>query len=327
MRVIFFSLLSAFVLSSCLNNFVDQEAEEAQAKYETYLQRNNYSADEQIGYGVYVRLAAGADTNNAKPKVGQTVLLQYDGFYTNNSLFETTDSAKSFGLPYRDVIIYGPKRHKVGTLIWGFDTALRTLPEGASAQFVIPYQYAFGNYEPVVYDVELLEIIENDSAWESETFLEFAQANGFDTARYISTAKGLLYKTLEADDTLRTVPVLKLNDSITIKLTARYAETYYDNNLGRVFYPRKIEKETITNYLYGSTTMYPITDAIDSAVKYMRKGQVIEIACLSGAEAPTGYRWGYGTNGVIDNEYNIVLISPYTSLHYRIELISSKREP
>lgn len=324
MRVIVYSLLSALLLSSCLNDLTDQEAEEAQAKYESYLQRNNYTADEQIGYGVYVRLAEGADATNPKPKTGQTVLLQYDGYYTNNTLFETTDSAKSIAISYRDVVIFGPKRHKVGTLIWGFDTAIRTVPEGAAAQIVIPYQYAFGNYEPVVYDVELLEIIENDSAWESETFLEFAQANGFDTSRYISTAKGLLYKTF-GDDSLRTDPVLKLNDAVYIKLTARYAETYYDNNLGRVFYPRKIEADTIT-YLYGSTTKYPITDAIDSAVKYMRKGQVLEIAFLSGAEASKGYQWGYGANGVIDNNYNITIISPYTPLHYRIELDSTARE-
>jgi hypothetical protein len=319
-RLIFIVVVFAFFTTSCIDNKVADRQEELQQQLQDFLTANNYTQDQQIGYGIYVKkITEGSSTQ--MPVVGNTVLMNYTGMYTNYAIFESTDIANSGLINDGDYYIYGPRRHKVGTLMFGFDTAVRTITEGTIAQFAIPYNMAFGTV-PVVYDVELLKIIEDDSTYEADLFTEFMEVNNFDSTN--SIANGLFYK-LQNDDTLRETPILSFNDTLIITIEARYAENYDINPLGRIFYPRYFESDTIKDYYWGTTTDYPIISAIDSAVKYMSVGQVLEIAFKSGAEAEDGYIWGYGDAGLQDSK-GIYLVSPYTPLHYTIKLLYSTAE-
>jgi hypothetical protein len=326
---IFALKLLAFLLillnTACLDEEINTYESDAQSKLDNYLRTNNYTEAEHIGYGIYVRITDGDDDTKPKPVYPNTINLNYTGRYTDGRVFESTDSNLVTQVDFKDYFIYGPKRLKLGNLIFGFDTAMRTLPLGATAQIVIPHRYAFGNYEPVVYDVELLEIIENDSTWEADMFEAYLEEHGFDTSKYI--AEGLYYK---SDSDLNWDTPRSTGDSVDIELTGRFAELYDETSrLGRVFYPRPIENlrvienNNISEYLLAATSIYPITRAIDSTVKYMDIGQVVEIAVMSGAEAPSAFVWGYGAGGIV-NELNSILIPPYTPLHYTIKLLDAE---
>ena len=314
----------AIMLTSCLDNKYDKKEEEAQEKLDNYLKQNNYTSEQNIGYGIYVKILKASDASKPKPLVGNTVLMDYDGFKTDGVLFETTDSTNTGGISDDAVsrMIFGPKRHKIGSLIFGLDTALRTLREGEHAEIVIPHRYAYGNAEPVVYNVKLIEVIKSDTVYETKIFNEFIAENGFYDSVNISS--GLLYKFI-TDDTLKVKRKYTSGDLITLKITARYAENYYNNKLGRMFYPRAHESATIDDYIWGSPAKYPIINAIDSAIKYMDQGEIIEIAFKSGAEAPAEFQWGYGDGGVTDDKYFKLIISAYTPLHYRIEIDTIKQ--
>ena len=218
-RFVLVGLVFVLIASSCLDQEINGYEEEAQQKIDNFLAANGYTDAQHIGYGIYVKMIEVGD--DTFPKVGQTILINYTGKYTNNTVFETTDIDQSGYLTYKDFYIYGQKRHKVGTMIYGFDTAVRKISQGAKAQFVIPHQYAFGNYEPVVYNVELLKVIEDDSTYEADLFDEFKEVNGF----YDSLiAPGLYYKLADGDTSLNLNPNVKAGDTIQMKLTARYAE-------------------------------------------------------------------------------------------------------
>lgn len=317
---IFLTLLTVtFFGTSCLDNKVEQQEEDALKKLQDYKSANGFTEDENIGYGIYLKIHEEGAADGVKPLSGNMVNVTYDGKYTDNTVFETTDYESAEG-QYKDAYIYGPKRLRVGELIFGIDTAIKFMNVGTKAEILIPHQYAFGNYEPVVYTMEVLDVITNDSLYESNEFKQFRTAYGFEDDNAIST--GLYYK-LQEGDTLLTEPVLSANDSVQILLESRYAEDYYDDHSGRLFYPRVHEYDTIV-YRWETTSIYPIKPAIDSALKYMHVGQTLEIACESGAEASVA--WGYGTSGVRDLDFNFYLVPGYTSLHYKITLLWSNAE-
>jgi hypothetical protein len=320
------TIAGTLIITSCLNSDIEQKIESANNKLNTYLKDNNYTQDEHIGMGVYVRITEESSIPDAKlPVYPNAVRLNYTGRYTSGEIFQTTDSTLSDHITYGEYYIYGDKRLYLGNIYAvGFDTAIRTIPVGASAQIVIPYELAFGNYEPVVYDVELLEIIENDSIWEADNFSSFLENNGFDTSKYI--APGLFYKTVGDFTGIRPKDstVLEVNDSLEILVNARYAEDFYDDNTGRLFYPRYGESVLVQNYLWGTTSDFPIEKFMDSTVKYMYKGQTLEVAFKSGMDEPIGQRWGYEL-GLAD-PFNILIIPPYQSLHYTVALVESEKE-
>ncbi len=308
------------LVSSCLSDEIDELEGEANTKLQEYLDANGYTEADHIGYGVYVKITQDTVNSSTYPTYGDAIVFNYTGKYTDGTVFESTDSNYVDDFDYGEYYIFGPTRRWVGTLISGFDTAIRTIPEGASAEIVIPSDMAFGDYNPVVYNVDLLKVVDNDSIYEKEVFNEFKNTNGFDDSVYIS--KGLLYK---ADTVLRTSGVLTASDSVTIKIIGRYAECYYSNGLGRQFYPLGDEDAKIEGYNYAGTnddiSLALQLDAVDSALKYMRVGETMEVAFLSGADGD--YEWGFGSSSVVNTYLNIPVILAYTPLHYTITLLES----
>ncbi len=311
------------IVSSCLSDEIDDLETESSSKLQEYLDANGYTEADHIGYGVYVKITQDTVGSSTYPTYGDAIVFNYTGKYTDGTVYESTDSSYVDDLTYGEYYIYGPTRRWVGTLISGFDTAIRTIPEGASAEIVIPADMAFGDYNPVVYDVDLLKVVDNDSTYEKEVFNEFKTTNSFDDSVYISI--GILYK---ADSALRTEGILSSSDSVTVKIIGRYAECYYPNGLGRQFYPLGDEDATIEGYNYAGTnddiSDALQLDAIDSALKYMRVGETMEVAFLSGADGDT--EWGFGSSSVVNADLNIPIIFAYTPLHYTITLIESSAE-
>jgi FKBP-type peptidyl-prolyl cis-trans isomerase FkpA len=93
------------------------------------------------------------------PERGNTVKINYKGYFLNGQLFESTYDR---GLPLE--FNYGEQ----GQVIAGLETAISLLKEGAKAKFIIPSHLAFGDsgsstgivppYTTVIYEVELLTL-------------------------------------------------------------------------------------------------------------------------------------------------------------------------
>lgn len=309
-------LLALILPTACLDNkFEEYEAEEAR-KIKNYIDSKGFAEEDKLPSGIYLKFYENnTETDSVKLKTGNIIIVSYTGMLTDGKIFETTDAKKGASEFPKRYFVYGPMKLKVGyTQIWGFDTTIRFFSPGDSGTMVIPSKYAWYDYNPVVYHVKLHEVFKNDSTFEASTWSRFWSKNTFDSSRSFQYSEGLFYRFLsDTVDSLSSSPIpVKDNDSLIIDLTARYAESYYENGQGRIFFPL-VGYPSQFRYAYGKAPIFPIVAAIDSAVKRMSVGDEIEICGTS--------KWGYGTKGFNDSYYNITAVPPSMPVHYKIKLI------
>lgn len=304
MGILFVSTL----LFSCIKT-TDYEAEE-QDKIDKFIAGKNF---EKKDVGTYLSFVENNTSTDADaPRDGDKIIVSFTGTYTNGTFLETTDSLTGTIVYPNRKYVYGPKKLEVGTLMYGFDTTIKFFSPGDTGIMVIPSYMAFYNYEPVVYNVRLLDVVENDSLYEANKLSEFLIANSFNPDNQFENCPGIYFKT--SSGVLSGNPVGSSFDSVSINITARYAETYYSNNLGRRFYPLLDDPINITRK-FESSYNFPLRPAIDSAIKRMEIGETIEIA--------TTPKWAYGNDGYYDTYYQALLVQENIPVYYSIELIDA----
>lgn len=305
--------------TACLKNEFEEKEKEELDKINQIVADYGFTESEKLESGIYLKFHYdNPETDTLKPGTGNTVLLQYTGRYSDGTIFETTDPAEGANLVPERYFVYGDIRLKMGELVYGFDTTLRYLSSGDSVSMLIPSKYMWYDYNPVVYNVILKDIILNDSTYEKQMFDEFFVNNEFSTGNYLALndSKDTLYYKINADS-LSKLPIAPSKaDSIIIGLRGYFAESYYADGSGRLFYPLTTFPEEFI-YTYGSSANFPIIPAIDTAVKHMALGDMVEICGKAS--------WAYGEEGFSDDYFNIVAVPPRTPVHYRIELIGHKK--
>jgi len=304
------SFLSVLFLSSCLKDPNEEYEAEEQAKIDAYIKNQDFT---KLESGIYLKFHHNnTETDDTTPKKGQTIVINFTGEYTDGTVFET--SVESIGeAEFPNLyFVYGPHRVRMGSTMYGFDTTMKFFSVGDSGTMIIPSKYASYDYVPRVYHVKLLEIIENDTTKEELQFSEFLSKNGFSEA---DTFQSGLYWKVISDTTSDLNPnpfPFDNNDSVTIKLIARYAEIYDNDGLGRKFYPLASAPVTPKRSFEGSY-YFPFVPAIDSALKHMNKGDIVEIAAYS--------NFAYYSSGFNDPYYGLTIVPPFMPVHYRIELL------
>jgi FKBP-type peptidyl-prolyl cis-trans isomerase len=103
---------------------------------------------------MYISRAPG--TGTAKPRIGDTVVINYEARLLDGTLF---DSSYKAGRPMTAQV-------GIGKFIKGLDEALLTMKKGARRTLIIPYWLAYGETSPspriparatLVFDVELVD--------------------------------------------------------------------------------------------------------------------------------------------------------------------------
>jgi FKBP-type peptidyl-prolyl cis-trans isomerase len=316
-----------FFASSCLESEFEEKEKEEQSKIDEFLRNHSeISENDKLESGIYLKFLYDNEASDTlKPGTGNTVVLQYTGRYADASeiVFETTDPTLGNELFPSRYYVYGDIRLKMGELIYGFDTTLRHLSIGDSVIMVIPSKYMWYDYNPVAYNVLLKNIILSDTTYEQQMFNDFFVNNEFDRNNFLainSSGDTLFYKITNSETLSETPITVKKADSLAIGLNCYYAESYYADGSGRLFYPLPknpayaYPEEFI--YTFNGGSYFPIVPAIDSAIKNMALGDIVEICGLSS--------WGYGETGFSDQYSNIVAVPAYTPVHYRIELLGHK---
>lgn len=108
--------------------------------------------------GIYMRVLEPGDTS-LTVELGKEVVIHYQGKLARGTIF---DDSRRMSAPMR--FVYGNE----GQVVPGLEIALGQLSKGASARVIIPSRLAFGDrgtahgavrpYEPVIYQVEVLEV-------------------------------------------------------------------------------------------------------------------------------------------------------------------------
>lgn len=137
--VVFFSVIALFIaFSSCID-------EEESRTYEEEMQELNELLFSLEADGVDVNTTALGvyyivHTEGEGPLAveGDTVYIEYDGFLTDGSMFDSSDDWATEGIWE---FVYGEQ-----SLISGFQEAISYMNKGAEVEFIIPSHLAYGAY-------------------------------------------------------------------------------------------------------------------------------------------------------------------------------------
>lgn len=139
------------------------------SKIDAYVSENNLTTEKtSSGLQVYFEERG----SGALPQTGDTVVVNYTGYLTNGTLFDTSveETAKKHNKvnPMRQ---YEPAKFAIGVgqVIPGWDEGLLLTPQGSKFKLIIPSALAYGEqgdmrgmippYAPLIFDIELIDII------------------------------------------------------------------------------------------------------------------------------------------------------------------------
>ena len=312
-KIISLALLP-FLVISCVDKEIEEDRKKEQSEIDNYISGKGFT---DIGNGVYLKFynereVTPVPDNNIE--TGDAFIMNYDGVFIDETVWETTDSAKGTSLFPEFEKVYGSSRFRTGRIsMSGFDTAIKYFSKGDTGTIVIPSWKGWYDYTRI-FHIGMKEVIKNDTTYELEQLQNFFLANEFkgeDTIYY-----GVYWKSpISADSVLPDTSLYTTNPKMEIKITGRYAETYYGNKLGRVFYPITEEADTIiTRTINIDPYNFPVVPAIDSALKRMKTGDIFDIV--------GGSFIGWGNVGYRTPELNIPIVPEYMPLHYRIEVLT-----
>jgi FKBP-type peptidyl-prolyl cis-trans isomerase len=308
-------LLIVFMNSCVKDEYKDKKAEEERMISE-YIEANEITEAHKLESGVYLKLISNSGSNTYAVD-NNYVIVSYTGKYTDETVFDSNieSVAVTAGL-YNDTLVYGSSKLKVGsTQIAGFNIAVKEIPEGSSAVMVIPSDLAQKDYNPLVFEVELHQVITSTDTFEIEQFQDFLTHKGFDDDDTL--VNGIYYHIArEGGEDADTVAS---GDSLVIEITGQYAEleNYIEGVDQRTFYPLGSQPDTIL-YVYGTPGIFPIPSGLEMAMESMREGDRLEVVMHS--------YYGYGNSGYFNDILNIHIVQPFTPLYYSVKLIAIIRE-
>lgn len=321
-RIQLLAVITAILFVSCLDN----EQEELQANHDRRMEemKITYGFTEKDtlpgGYGVYIKYSIVGDTNNpVRPTLNDIVVIDYVGTNYEGIVFDVSrrDIAEAEDI-YDDEFIYGPGRFYVSNLFLGFQLAIPDMPLGSKAQILVPGNLWNGYYFPVLYEIELYQIIEDIDVY-----------NELMISRYLDSLDIAVYDTLPSSDgiwakdfSLREPPdTITYGDTILLRLHGYYVEaddTYMNSFPGRQFFPIATSGDSVT-MLYGSygPDIFPYTYAVNELVNYMDIGETVDMV--------TSSEYGYDVDGFHHPYTGSYIVPADMPLHYTVELLDVRK--
>jgi FKBP-type peptidyl-prolyl cis-trans isomerase FkpA len=160
---------------SCSDSNEDINKEKEMRLLKQYLESKSIDAEPKAS-GLYY-ISAG-DGTGAVAGFDKWVVISYTARLINDRIFDTTDEgiARSNSI-YSTSLLYGSRRLNVaGLAIKGVQEGLGMMREGGRATLIIPSHLAFGSagtaavpgYSTLVYDIELIKVIDDPVVYEKE---------------------------------------------------------------------------------------------------------------------------------------------------------------
>jgi len=296
----------ALMLSACMKDSqLEQERQRQLIILKDYLASKNitYAGTDTV-YRIYIDSSA-RDTASIPIKSTYYVKIDYNlRLVEDNKLVETTNHALAKSNRILPVtFLKGPTLIAVNyTSIYGIYRSLLQLQKNDTAEFVIPFNWAFGSYytslipvfSSLIFQVRVVEVIPDIVAYDKSFWhrwvVDSLQLSLSDTTEEVP----VYIKTYNTGDTTK-----KASDHTNV--TVIYRGWLTD---GRMFTDNN---DTITFNLTSST----IIKGFAAGVKQLNLGQRAKIFIP--------YYHGYGKTAQVNNRGQVV-IPPYSSLIYEVLL-------
>ena len=151
----------AFLLSGCVKDELKELEEKEKKIIAEYIAAHPGFIQTEGGLYVHEEIAG----NGMSPVKGNYVFINYVGRYLEDGEIRETniDSLKNDWpvSPSLENFLYGPSKITYGDKMPGINEALGMMKEGGKAAFIIPSGKANFDYNPLIYELELLKVVRN----------------------------------------------------------------------------------------------------------------------------------------------------------------------
>ncbi len=186
-RLLQLTILLAFFASGCVNNDWAEKEQKEKDLIAAYMKENGITEEQKTENGIYyIEQKAGTGLS---PKADDFVVINYTGRYIeNNRIHETSydslksqwDNAESY-----EYFVYGPLKFEYGFSIAGINEGLALMKEGGKAELLLPSDKAFYDFNPMVYEIELLKVITDAPHEDSLVMVKYLTQIGWDTSQLL----------------------------------------------------------------------------------------------------------------------------------------------
>lgn len=316
LRFLIFPVFIVLMVSGCLSHDWEEKEKHEKEIMQNYLNQNNITDDQKTEGGIYfIEQVTGS---GLQPHVDDYVVINFTGRYLEGlSIHETSiDSLKGDwdnASSYQD-FVYGPLKIQFGYSIAGINEGLSLMKEGGKARLVIPSDKAFYDFNPLVYDVELLKVIRNPIQYEDSVLSVYLADKGFDSTTWYRVGQDTIYYRETAGLDTTGLATVQTGDTVTFRYTGRLVDGFYPViRDDRVFESRMDPKEPI-RYLYnskiisGSIPNFP--PGLKEALSLLREG--------SHATIILPYTEAFDKNGYFNSKYGYTIVPKYQTVVYDV---------
>jgi FKBP-type peptidyl-prolyl cis-trans isomerase len=331
-NILILIIISALILSSCLKDEDSEKRAEEKRLIEEYV-NIHYPGEQPTSSGLYIITDTLRDPNGASPVLEDNdyMIFNYTGKYLESgSIFDSSDSLTAvnakigsstfmeYNGPLKTSFYNSQSYFNFYSL--GVIEGLVKMKEGGKYTLIMPSLLNFNNYKPVIFQVELLKVIDNSeikefeleqiasyiSNWPKSSEDPTPQTlNDSTNAQRDTTISGLFFKidslgsgTIRADS----------GNTVTVNYTLKllpYKDDKYLNVPARI-----IEKKD--NF---KTVLSPkiVIEGFYGAIKKMKKGEIK--TCV------IPYWRAYGVERITNSKTGRVALPECATLVYQIKLV------
>ncbi len=320
-RFLVIPALVAILTGGCLKNEWEEKEQHEQQVIDAYLSENGITEEQKTTGGIYF-IEEVTGTGRA-PQKNNYVIINYTGRYLEDgSIHETSNDSLKDDWTNADTykyFVYGPLKFQFGYSISGINEGLALMKEGGKAELVIPSDKAFYDFNPLVYEVELLQVIREPIAYEDSVLNIYLTEKGFDSTT--------LYKDIYFRETVTPNPgderTVQQGDTVLFRYSGRLVDGFglivQDNRI----FDDNLEDANPVKYVYGKSDLvsgfmlaFPV--GLKSALDTMRNG--------THAVAVLPYEQAFGVNGLFNTTYGYTIVPKYQTVVYDI-IVEDIRPP
>ncbi|MBE9512233.1 MAG: FKBP-type peptidyl-prolyl cis-trans isomerase [Bacteroidetes bacterium] len=150
-------------LGGCLKNNAEDLKKKEEEAIKDFVEKNDITVQPTESGLYYIETKEG---DGHQPAEGDSVVINYIGTYLTGGVFDTNiDSVARANMIWNQYAIYSPFGFIIGNpnILSGWNEGITYMKEGGEATLLLPSSIAFHNYEPVLYEITLLEAVEQDS--------------------------------------------------------------------------------------------------------------------------------------------------------------------
>ncbi len=318
-RLLLITILLAFAVSGCVTNDWAEKEQKEKDLIAAYVKDNGITEDQKTENGIYfIEEVAGTGLSPAKDDF---VVINYTGWYIEDGAIHETsyDSLKSHwdNADTYKYFVYGPLKFEYGFSIAGINEGLALMKEGGKAQLLIPSDKAFYDFNPMIYDIELLKVITDAPHDDSLVMEKYLNQIGWDSLSNYYEKTDVYVKETHIEDP-NDDHYFQASDTLYFKYTGKLLDSYGTTVTERIFDSNMQNGETV-KYVHGlqsyekGSFMLGFPQALRSSLDTLRfKSKATFV--LPSIKA-------YSDKGLINSQYGYIIVPKFQTVVYDIEVV------